>query len=89
MANRLATFQQFGVEVRDAGGANFSFLHEFDHLGPGVLDWCTGVIGPMKLIEIDAFDTQPAKRRFAFAPYGVGLKYTTWFYHGIVAIPIL
>src|SRR5258706_13909255 len=87
MADLLATFQKFYVEIRDAGGANFAFLYELDHLGPRVLDRCTGVIRPVKLIEVDAFDSQPAKRRFAFAPYGVGLEHTTRFFHRIVAIP--
>src|ERR1700687_5442123 len=41
----------------------------------------------MKLIEIDAFDTQTAKRRFAFEPYRIRLKHTTWFFHTIVVIP--
>src|SRR5882762_3496033 len=87
MADLLATFQKFYVEIRDAGGANFAFLYELDHLGPRVLDRCTGVIRPMKLIEVDAFDAQPAKRRFAFAPYGIGLEHATWFCHGIIAVP--
>src|SRR3981189_306253 len=87
MADRFTPFEQGDVEVRDAGGANFSFLHELDNFGPGVLDWCTGVIGPVKLIKIHAFDPQPSKRRFAFAPYGVRLEHTTRFFHRIVAIP--
>src|SRR5467141_4491205 len=87
MADRFTPFEQGDVEVRDAGGANFSFAHQLDHLGPGVLDWCTGVIRPVKLIEVDAFYSQPAKRSFAFAPYGVRLEHTTRFFHRIVAIP--
>src|SRR5260370_14418953 len=86
MANFLATLQQFGVEVRDACRSHFSFPHQLDHLGPGVLDWCSGFIRPMKLIEVDAFNTQPAKRCFAFAPYGVGLEHATRFCHGLLAL---
>ena len=87
MMDCLATFEQVSVEVRDACRSDFSFLHQLGHLRPRVLERRSGFVRPVKLIEIDAFDTQPAKRRFAFAPYGVGLEHTTWFFHTVVAIP--
>jgi len=57
-ADRSHRSRSFRVEIRDAGGANFSFLHQLGHFGPGILDRCPVSIGPNKWIEVDAFNTQ-------------------------------
>src|ERR1700692_2871106 len=87
MSDTLTTFQQFLVEIREGSGANFSFLHKLIHLGPGFFDRSSGVIRPVKLIEVDALQTQPAKRSLAFTPYGFGLEHSIRLFHPILPVP--
>jgi len=76
------------VRIRTPAAANFSFLHQLDHLGPGSSMGVPVSSGQLKLIEIDAFDTSRRRDASHSRRMESGLEHATWFCHGIVAIPV-
>jgi hypothetical protein len=61
MPDRLASRQELYIEVRHAHRAYLSFFGEPNHGLPGVLDRCPGLVGPMKLIQVDPLHAEPAE----------------------------
>ena len=57
--DRLTPVEQRHVEVRDADGANLSFLDQPHDRVPRVFDRRARLVRPMKLVEIDALDVEP------------------------------
>ena len=41
----------------------------------------------MKLIEVDPFDAEPAERRFALLPDGVGPEHAARLFHAVALVP--
>src|ERR1700722_9414952 len=68
MPYALALFELRDCEVRNAARAHLSCIDQLAHLAPGILEWRSQFIGPMKLVEIDPRNTQPAQRGLAFSP---------------------
>src|SRR5713101_6745836 len=83
MPDGFAAFQQAHIKVGDSGHSDLSLLDEPYHFSPGILDWRPGLIGPMKLVEINALYTQPAQGRLALSPNRFRLEYTTRLCHGV------
>src|ERR1039458_2227913 len=71
MANFLATFEEGHIEVGDSPGPHFPLLNEASHLFPGILEVHSREVWPVKLVEIDPFDTQAPKRGVALLADGV------------------
>src|ERR1700736_2581699 len=84
--DRLATVEQYRVEVRYAYRADLSFLDELRNCGPGFLDGRTRV-RPVELIQIDALAPEPAERRFAFAANRLGAEVAPRRLHAIALVP--
>src|SRR5580704_18709545 len=63
MANRLRALQEGDVKVRDGGSTDLSLFDEPRHLAPGLFDRHAGLVGPVKLIEVNSLDTQTCERR--------------------------
>ncbi len=84
--DRLATLEQSRVEVRYACRADLSLLDELHHCGPGILDRRTRV-RPVELIQIDALDTEPAERGFAFAADRIRAEVPPRRLHAIALVP--
>src|SRR2546423_518333 len=57
------------------------------HRLPRVLHGRPRLVGPMKLIKVDLFDAEPAKRRFALLPDGVGPEHAARFFHAVALVP--
>ncbi|HYL21451.1 MAG TPA: DUF4332 domain-containing protein [Gemmatimonadales bacterium] len=59
--DRLASRQEPDIKVRHAHGPHLAFFGEPNQGLPGVLDRRPGLVGPMKLIQIDPLHAEPAE----------------------------
>src|SRR2546429_528086 len=87
VADRFAPLEQRDVEVRDARGPHFAFLDESHHRVPGVLHGRPRLVGPVKLIEVDALDAEPPERRLALLSDGIWAQHPPRFLHAVALVP--
>src|SRR5712692_341546 len=66
MANTLRPPERSDVEVGDPAGAHLPLLDQARHLAPRVLYRGADRVRPMKLVQVDPVDAEPAQRRLDF-----------------------
>src|SRR5437867_10737691 len=66
MANTLSPLEQPHVEVRDPAGTHLPLPDQARHLTPRLFHRRAERVRPVKLVQVDALDAEPAKRSLDF-----------------------
>ncbi len=87
VADRLAALEQRHVEVRHARRPHFALLDEAHHRPPGVFHGRSRLVGPVKLVEINALHPEAPQRGLELATQRPRLEHPARLRHGIPLVP--